>query len=366
MPKRKTLPKIEGVGVNIPNGVVQKSRPLLTLSSSDLTLPEFKMLDLYLARINSHKPDVRTVELERGELEKALGITKLNKKDLLNRLKGLYQPVELVCEENRIKTTVLFENADAERDEKSGLWTITLTCTKRAMEHIFNVENVGYLRYRLKCVLELSSRYSYVLFLYLLDNRFRGDEWEIPLEELKALLHCTADTYSEYKRFNDLVLKKCHKEITEKTDLKYTYKPLRKGRTVDRVKFAVERINDYVEGGKEPPAQIEGQITADTLVEPLYSNDDYKDDRYSFLAEACDCEFSEEEIAVLNELLLQLQEAGKIDDTGHKESKELARYKYLQGKHKDLKLYEQRKLSEGKPIKDRFAYFRKMLEKELG
>ncbi len=366
MPKRKSLPKIEGAGKSISDGLIQKTRPLLTLSNSNLTLPEFKLLDLYLARINSHNPDVRTVELERGELEKALGITKINRKDLLKRLKGMYQSVELVNEENRIKTTVLFEEADAERDVNSGLWTITLTCTKRAMKYIFNVENIGYLRYRLKCVLDLTSRYSYVLFLYLLDNRFRGNgTWVISLSELKALLNCTADAYGEYKRFNDLVLKKCHKEITEKTDLKFTYKSLRKGRTVDRVEFTVEHINDYIEDKSEPPVQIEGQITADSL-EPLYSEDDYTEKRYEFLAEACDLTFSETEVAVLNELLLKLQEAAKIENKGNREDKELSRYHYMQQKYKELKMYEQRKLSEGKPIKDRFAYIRKMLEKELG
>ena len=55
MPKRQKLPKIptyEGMGINPDNAEIQKARPLQSLSETDLTLPEFKILDAYLARIN--------------------------------------------------------------------------------------------------------------------------------------------------------------------------------------------------------------------------------------------------------------------------------------------------------------------------
>ena len=49
---------------------VQKSKPLFSLWKSDLTLAEFKILDTYLSRINSHNPEQRDVIFEKGELEK--------------------------------------------------------------------------------------------------------------------------------------------------------------------------------------------------------------------------------------------------------------------------------------------------------
>lgn len=45
---------------------VQKSTPLMSLWRSELTLAEFKILDGYLARIDSHKPERRRVLLKRG------------------------------------------------------------------------------------------------------------------------------------------------------------------------------------------------------------------------------------------------------------------------------------------------------------
>ena len=82
-------------------------------------------------------------------------------------------------------------------------------------------------------MVSLTSRYSYFLYLYLENNRFRRS-WTVPLEELKEVLACTAKTYGEYKRFNDLVLKKCEKELNSKTDLRYSYAPVRRGRRVRR------------------------------------------------------------------------------------------------------------------------------------
>ena len=66
--------------------------------------------------------------------------------------------------------------------------------------------------------------------------------WDIALDELKALLRCTADSYKGYKEFNDKVLKKCFSELNEKTDCKFTYEPIKKGRTVKAVWFILEPL----------------------------------------------------------------------------------------------------------------------------
>ena len=92
MPKRKKLPKVsgcQGSQLNNQKLLVQKSNPLIALSETGMTLAEFKILDAYLGRINSHKPDKRLVHFEKGELEKILGVTRILKDDLLSRLTSL-------------------------------------------------------------------------------------------------------------------------------------------------------------------------------------------------------------------------------------------------------------------------------------
>ena len=121
-----------------------------------------------------------------------------------------------------------------------------LTASQSAMKYFFNVDSIGYLRYKLRCITSLTSRYTYIMFTYLEHNRFRKS-WEVGLEELKAILHCDSEeTYKAFKRFNDLILKKVQKEMHEKTECRYSYEPIKKGRSVVAVRFTVETLPKLV------------------------------------------------------------------------------------------------------------------------
>ena len=86
---RKKIEPIKSLG-DSDKLTVQKSLPLFQLWRSNLSLAEFKIMDTYLSRIDSHKPDKRAVIFEKGELEKALGVKKINNADLKDRLKHQY------------------------------------------------------------------------------------------------------------------------------------------------------------------------------------------------------------------------------------------------------------------------------------
>ena len=241
--QRRKDPEPRTAGKEPDNLFIQKSNPLLSLSETGLTLAEFKILDAYLGRINSHDPEKRFVRLEKGEIERLLGVSQIKSDDLEKRIDNLFQTVT-IRDKNKSKgfcKIALFEKAECYRDE-DGLWLVDLGASPSAMEYIFNPERLGYLRYNLRNVIKLTSRYSYVLFLYLEQNRHMHLSWDVPLDELKALLRCTADTYFQFYRFNDLVLKKCTEELNNKTDCKFTYKPIKRGRTVKAVRFSLEPL----------------------------------------------------------------------------------------------------------------------------
>lgn len=244
MPKRKKLPAVpdyKGIGKNSEKMMIQKSNPLTSLSETDMTLPELKILDAYLARINSHEPDKRYVQFEKGELEKLLGVTRILKDDLDKRIDNLFQTITIQDETKRRGFTkiALFEKAECDQDE-NGLWQVNLTCTNAAMEYIFNIENIGYLKYRLRNIINFTSRYSYFLYLYIEDNLWKK-QWKVNVDELKQILDCKSETYNEFRRFNDLVLKKAQKDILKHTDVSYIYSTIKNGRKVVAIQFEVER-----------------------------------------------------------------------------------------------------------------------------
>lgn len=369
MPRRKKLPSIpdyEGLPLFDDKLNVQKCNPLMTLSKTSLTLPEFKILDAYLSRINSHTPDKRFVRFEKGELEKMLGVSRIPRQELEKRLKNLFQVVTIEDETKKKGFTLiaLFEKAEAEQDD-NGLWQINLACTPSAMEYVFNVDNIGYLSYMLKNVIELTSRYSYILYLYLEQNRYRH-QWEIGIDELKEKLNCTADTYSAYKRFNDLILKKCQSELNEKTSLRFSYRPTKKkGRKYTAIQFKIEKLIEELptDAPSNTPSLDDGQLEGQMSIYDVsdVSSDknepqeiDYGGELANLLGETCNNEFSTEQIRVLQDLLLEIIGNDSIRCSD-----------YLSHKMHIMNLYEREKKKNGEKIYNRFAYLKEMLERDL-
>ena len=344
MPKRKKLPVVPdyvGLG-DIEKLTVQKSTPLQSLTQTDLTLPELKLLDVYLSRIDSHDPEKRTVHIEKGELERVLGVTRILKDDLDTRLRHLFQIVEVKDETKRkgFKLVSLFEEADAEPDE-NGLWTITLTCTPSAREYVFNIENLGYLRYRLRNIVELKSRYSYILFMYLETNRDFRKSWEVSLNELKERLGCTSTTtYNKFKYFNDLILKKCHQEINEKTDCKFDYEPVKRGRVIVAIRFTIKTLKQLA---VEDVANLP-EVQNAPENRPLWE---------SVLKE---WKLSQEKLDELAALLDTIPKS-KLPEA---EDTEQSKYKYIA-----LKAAEIKRRSQEKRINNRFAYLKKMIDADI-
>ena len=354
MAKKRTTEPIVGTGKNVEALMVQKSRPLFGLWKSNYTLASFKIMDAYLARINSENPEKRTVVFEKGEIEMLLGVTQIKKIDLDESVKNLFQSVDLGKDsKGKIHRVTLFEEAYAEQGD-DGIWRMSLTCTSSAKKYFFNIKDIGYLRYRLRSIINITSRYSYIMFTYLESNRYRKS-WEVDLEELKEILNCIDDElYKEFKFLNQRILKKCHKELTERTELRYNYEPIRKGRKVVAIRFTVETIKDLVGQGD---GQIEGQMTIDEWQQNY-------EDLISFLRGACAEEFSTAEMEVLLEIIQNKELPSHINDSDDSKDKKFARYHYLQKQYKLLNVEAERNQKAKKPIQNRFKYFKKMLERD--
>ena len=350
---RKKIEPITSLG-NEDKLTVQKSLPLFSLWRSELTLAEFKILDTYLSRINSHKPDKRTVVFEKGELEKFLGVKRIRTEELDERLKHLGTPIRIddsTAKNKRFTRISLFEKATAEQDDY-GLWQVELTASQSAMKYFFNIENLGYLRYKLRCITSLTSRYTYIMFIYLEANRFKKT-WEVPLDELKAILDCDKEeTYKAFKRFNDLILKKIHKEMHEKTECRYSYEPIKKGRSVVAVRFTVETL---------PKASIE-DIDENQLTLEQWQAETDKELWVTALEKDGVCEFTKEQIDEIREVLVTIPVSKLPEDVvTHTDDISIRRHHYIAQQYATLN----RRHAE-KPIKNRFAYFIKMLRKDAG
>lgn len=342
--------EIVGLGADDSKLIVQKSLPLFALWRSGLSLAEFKILDTYLARIDSRHPEKRVVTFEKGELERVLGVKDLSSKDLRARLTHLMEHVVALTDDSKkgFRLVTLFEEAVAEKDERTGLWIVRMECTQKAMRYFFNVENIGYLRYKLRCITTLTSRYSYILFTYLEHNRYRRS-WEISIDDLRHMMGCDEETYSKYKYFHDKVLKRAHAELTSKTDCRFTYEAIKSGRNVIAIRFTVETLADRI------TAEDPDQITLDQyLAEQAEQEQEQEQEAERALWEEAIQDFKLND-AQYDELrsALSLVPHSKLPDMS---SYDLSLFHYV-----DRKAAEVRRRHEEKPIRNRYTYLLKIV-----
>ncbi len=197
------------------------------------SLSMLKILDAYLARINPNEPQKRTVVFSKGEIERYLGVDRIKANDLNARIDRLGKPLMSIQGKTTNKIW-LFEKASFSLDS-NGRWTVALRCSEAAMNLIFNNPNFKYFVYALRTIIPLKKQYSYNMVMYLARKRaelggFYSSEpivWEEKVEDLKSFILRDEDavSYTEYSRFNTMVLKGVKEEIDSQTEIRFSYEP---------------------------------------------------------------------------------------------------------------------------------------------
>jgi hypothetical protein len=339
---------------------VQKSDPLVLMRSVPFSLGELKILDTYISRINASDDSRCTVMFTKEEYEELMGLTCANYRALEKHTKGMLgKVVELEMPNEEYLQFVLFEQARYRKDEY-GKPIIELTCTQTAKDLFFCIGKYHYFKYALENVIKLTRKSSYLLYIYIRHNRYRG-EWDIPIDELRDIVFdCKEqESYHEYKIFKNRVLEPAVKEVNDKTDCHFKYESIKRGRTVIKIKFI------YIS-----ESQLDGQMSFDDLpnipllTEPSADEEEtmlrtYGSERLMLLAEGCGYEFDKEQMEQIERILIRIhipKDAATNDLT-------FGRQFYLKEKYAALNTAAAKKAKNSeKPIKDRFRYFLKMLE----
>lgn len=355
--------KEEIIGNLDPKFWVQKADPLVAMKSVPFSLGELKILDVYISRINAADDSRRTVIFTKAEYEELMGITCANYRALEKYTAGMLgKVVTLRMPDKGYLQFVLFTEAYCHKDEY-GRSVIELTCTDKAKDLFFCIGKYHYFRYALENIISLTRKASYLLYLYIRANRYRG-KWEISVKELRdTVLDCKKlESYQVFKEFKRAVLDPAVKEINAKTDCHFGYEAVKIGRMVAKIRFTY-----YAQEQDEEQPALENLMPVPQL--PDRSNDDsgdlpiakYGSERLAILASACCYEFDKPQMEVISSVLRRtnIPEDHLIQDLTW------GRQAYLRGKYAKLNAEEARKQRNGeKPIKDRFLYFLAILEEE--
>lgn len=315
---------------------VQKSDPLVLMRSVPFSLGELKVLDTYISRINAAEDSRTTVIFTKDEYEELMGISKINAEDLKKHAEGLLRKiVTLEMPDKSFLKFVLFTAAYYHLDD-CGVPIIELSCSPQAKDLFFCIGKYHYFKYALENVINLTHKASYLLYIYVLHNRYRG-EWELSLDELRdTVLDCKGqESYQEYKIFKNRVLDTAVKEVNKKTDCHFAYEPIKRGRKVVKIKFIYHSKD----------SQVDGQLTFSDMEE----NDtevDYGSELANLLGSAAlNDEFSPEQVRVLQDLVLKAVKGDKLEKCD-----------YLMHMVNKMNL---------KAPKNRFNYLCKMIENDI-
>ena len=282
---------------------VQKSDPLVLMRSVPFSLGELKVLDTYISRINAADDSRTTVIFTKEEYEELMGISKINAEVLKKHADGLLgKIVTLEMPDKSFLKFVLFTVAYYHLDD-CGVPIIELSCSPQAKDLFFCIGKYHYFKYALENVINLTHKASYLLYLHILTNRYRG-EWEIKLEELRdKVLDCKGLSYcQEYKIFRRDVFDPAVKEVNKKTDCHFEYQAIKRGRKVAKIKFIYHSIGH----------QIEEKVEVSSSQQSLFDNYDdcnidYGSDLANLLGDcACDNEFTPEQIRVIQDLVIKV------------------------------------------------------------
>ena len=292
--------------------IVEKSKALVWAQFQDYSPGELKILDTYLSRINPREPDASLVTFTKKEYAELMGLDSDIRTEQLKTYTGglLSNVVTIDLPEKGYVQYPLFSEAKCYLDEKSGQVTIEVDCNPKLKPAFFDIARNGYVRYQLKNIISLKSQYSVRLYPKLKDRPFG---WTVSVAELREMLGATAASYDVFKDFNKHVLQKAVKEINDITDITVTTENVRKGRSVDSIRFKVTEKSPHVITKESAELFDDGnvievdesQMYMEDVIGPNFVDPNDPDDSLALLAEALPAGFTREQIELLRLLAIE-------------------------------------------------------------
>jgi hypothetical protein len=334
--------------------IVEKSKALVWAQFQDYSSGELKILDTYLSRIDPRKPDNSLVTFTKKEYAELMGLDSDIRTEQLKAYTGglLSNVVTIDLPDKGYVQYALFSEAKCYLDDKTGQVTIEVDCNHKLKAAFFDIAKNGYVRYQLKNIISLKSQYSVRLYPKLKDRPFG---WTISVAELREMLGATAASYDVFKDFNKHVLQKAIKEINDVTDITVTTENIRKGRSVESIKFKVFEKSPHVIskedaelfGDVQEEEPDENQMSMAEVFSAHFVDPDDPDDYLALCASALPSNFTREQVELLRLLALEHMPY----DLRSLEERDLWIHDYL---------YKKVKLMEATPdVQSPFAWLRK-------
>lgn len=336
------------------NNLVVKKNILNELRANNMTLQELRFFSIYLSRINPNDIETRVVRFPLEDFRLIMELGRLNIEYLKNTTNSLLgKIINIPLESGGYEAFQVFKRCKVFLENE--IWYIEIDAHDQALPLMFDFKE-KYFSYKLWNTLKLKS--SNQIRMYEILKQYEKISYRImTVDYLKMQLGIGE---KEYQRFNNLVyrvIEPCKKALEENTDIKFTYEPYgAKGKfgKILELKFNIFKNNCY-----------QDQLTLDEFIEEqkkieIHPEDEKResteisryDSRISFMQEACNNEFSKEEIIVLYNAAHKILPDSDFHD-------DLTLFHFFKDKYDELNMR-----SKKSNIKYRFNYLKKIFDAE--
>lgn len=156
--------------------------------------------------------------------------------------KTFYIPYELDGIKRQFETPVIsgLDSAIIEGRGSSGADHLYLTISfhPKMKPYLLQLKS-QFTMYDVRNILKLPSTYS--IRIYELLKQYEKIGWRLfQLSELKSILGIE-DKYKLYGHFKKRVIQKAQNDLSEFTDIKFTFEEIKKGRAVNKIKFFIQK-----------------------------------------------------------------------------------------------------------------------------
>jgi plasmid replication initiation protein len=231
------------------NYLVAQSNDLIEARHNNpLTVREQKIILAMVSEIQPNDEDFKEYRISLKNFNEMLGLkgkTKYSEiKDIVKNLMG--KTIEIPRENKGW----LLVNWVSSAEYIDGEGVIELTFSPKLKPYLLQLQQ--YTSYKLSNILALNSTYSIRLYELMKKWEFLGN-WEYPIEDLRGKLGVEEGTYPKYSNFKARVLSRAVEEVNEKTDFHISFEEIKKGRSVEKIKFTIRQAPEKeVKISKEP------------------------------------------------------------------------------------------------------------------
>lgn len=235
-----------------------------------LNLTEKKLMLGIALSLQNHGEFRSSVTFDMKQIEAITGLSEESHKSVKLAVHQLMQKIITVEDPLKPRNWQKFQMLGPSKMENGIL---KLTIHKEMEPFLFDLADY-YTAYHLENIRPLGSSYSIRIYeLLKMHEKQKNKQCEYTIEELRSMMGITTE-YGRYNDFKRYVLEQAKKDLKEKTDVKFTYKEEKLGRSVNKIIFTIKENseekdsrNKAREAKKRQKTMEQSQTTLDELVQ---------------------------------------------------------------------------------------------------